>query len=337
MRIQQQTNITPYQPGGTVIVNFPLGVTYEQIKVQLTGGLTCEMIPQARLKVNGKAVWTVAGADLKNENLYDGKTNDDFTFWLDFTQQNAKSSSANGKPTSQAAEMLVACYPSNLFQSFTLEIDIASAAAGAPAAGTGGVVVYTTENDPSGNQYVLKQLFANYSFQTAQNNDIALPVGGSGGIIKQIFYHQTNYAPAWVKSTAYAVGALVSAGGNTYQCATAGTSASSGSGPTGTGSGIADGTAVWNYLYGTGSVSNIQVFNQGVIILQATPAQLAAVQTQYGKVQEAGLLVLDFYLQGLREKLLNTTKSNNVFVRLTTVGGPVNLTGYTRLLDPAGR
>jgi hypothetical protein len=281
MRIQQQTNVTPYQPGGTVIVNFPLGVTYEQIKVQLTGGLTCEQISQARLKVNGKAVFTVAGGDLKNENLYDGKTNDDFTFWLDFTQQNAKSSSANGKPTSQAAEMLVACYPSNLFQSFTLELDIAS---GAPAVGVGGVVVYTTENDPSNNQFVLKQLFANYNFQVAQNNDIALPVGSSGGIIKQLFFHQTNYGVA-----------------------------------------------------GAGSISNIYIFNAGVIIMQATPAQLAAIQTQYGKVQEPGLLVIDWYLQGLREKLLNTTKSNNVFVRLTTTGGPVTLTGYTRLLDPAGR
>ena len=281
MRIQQQNNVTPYYPGGTVIVNFPLGVTYEQIKVQLTGGLTCEQIEQARLKVNGKAVWTVAGGDQKNQNLYDGKTNDDFTFWLDFTQQNAKSSSANGRPTSQAAEMLVACYPSNLFQSFTLELDIASTA---PAVGVGGVTVYTTENDPTTNQFVLKQLFANYNFQAAQKNDIALPVKQSGGIIKQMFMHQSNYGVA-----------------------------------------------------GAGSISNIEVFNQGVTIFEATPAQLAAVQTQYGKVQEAGLTVIDFYLQGLREKMLNTTQSNNVFVRLTTTGGPVLLTGYTRLLDPAGR
>jgi hypothetical protein len=331
MRIQQQTNVTPYSPGGTVIVNFPLGVTYEQIKVALTGGLTAEQIDLATLKVNGKPVFTVRGTDLKTENLYDGKANDDNTVWFDFTQQQAKSSSANGKATSQSAEMLVACYPSNLFQSFTLELEIDSSA---PAGG--GVTCYTTENDPSQNSFILKQLYAQYNFQTAQDNDIALPVGQSGGIIKQLFFHQTNYAPAWVGSTAYAVGALVSNGGNTYQCVTAGESASSG-GPTGTGAGIVDGGAHWNYLYGTGSISNVQVRNAGVIIMEATPAQLATVQDQYGKVQQSGLLVLDYYLQGLREKMLNTTKSNNVFVRLTTVGGPVTLTGYTRLLDPAGR
>lgn len=51
---------------------------------------------------------------------------------------------------------------------------------------------------------------------------------------------------AWAASTAYTAGETVSNGGNNYLCATAGTSAASG-GPTGTGTGITDGTAVWNY------------------------------------------------------------------------------------------
>ena len=56
-------------------------------------------------------------------------------------------------------------------------------------------------------------------------------------------------APAWVASTAYLVGDLVlnDSGSNVYECKTAGTSAGSG-GPTGTGSGISDGTCVWDYL-----------------------------------------------------------------------------------------
>ncbi len=51
---------------------------------------------------------------------------------------------------------------------------------------------------------------------------------------------------AWTASTAYTVGETVSNGGNNYICTTAGTSATSG-GPTGTGTGITDGTAVWSY------------------------------------------------------------------------------------------
>ena len=52
---------------------------------------------------------------------------------------------------------------------------------------------------------------------------------------------------AWAASTAYVVGQQVNNGGLVYRCTTAGTSASSG-GPTGTGSGITDGTAVWTYV-----------------------------------------------------------------------------------------
>lgn len=54
--------------------------------------------------------------------------------------------------------------------------------------------------------------------------------------------------PAWANSTAYAVGDhVLNNGGKAYTCTTAGTSASTGGGPTGTGTGIVDGTCVWDY------------------------------------------------------------------------------------------
>lgn len=52
----------------------------------------------------------------------------------------------------------------------------------------------------------------------------------------------------WTVSTAYTVGQRVNDNGNVYQCTTAGTSASTGNGPSGTGSGIVDGTVVWDYV-----------------------------------------------------------------------------------------
>lgn len=51
----------------------------------------------------------------------------------------------------------------------------------------------------------------------------------------------------WQASTPYALNQQVNNGGNVYKATTAGTSAGSG-GPTGTGSGITDGSAVWSYL-----------------------------------------------------------------------------------------
>jgi hypothetical protein len=57
---------------------------------------------------------------------------------------------------------------------------------------------------------------------------------------------------AWQASTAYAVGQQCSNNSNVYLCTAAGTSASSG-GPSGTGTGITDGGATWNYVRNAGT------------------------------------------------------------------------------------
>lgn len=74
---------------------------------------------------------------------------------------------------------------------------------------------------------------------------------------------------AWAPSTAYTVGQKVNLGGNVYVCATSGTSASSG-GPTGTGSGITDGTVTWNYLHAVpeAAFDNINVANGQTVEIQ---------------------------------------------------------------------
>jgi hypothetical protein len=59
----------------------------------------------------------------------------------------------------------------------------------------------------------------------------------------------TRAAPAkWGKSKAYTTYVRTVNGGSVYECVTSGTSAASGSGPTGTGASIADGTVTWKYL-----------------------------------------------------------------------------------------
>lgn len=70
---------------------------------------------------------------------------------------------------------------------------------------------------------------------------------------------------AWAASTAYTVGVYRKNGATYYRCVTAGTSASSG-GPTGTGSSIADGTAVWEnatIIFGTQGTGTITAFTVG--------------------------------------------------------------------------
>lgn len=60
--------------------------------------------------------------------------------------------------------------------------------------------------------------------------------------------------PTWTITTAFHVGDIVGANGNTYGCITAGTSAGSGTGPSGTSVNITDGTAHWRFI-GIGTAS----------------------------------------------------------------------------------
>jgi len=53
---------------------------------------------------------------------------------------------------------------------------------------------------------------------------------------------------AWAPAAAYDVNAVIRTNGNVYQASVAGTSASAGSGPTGTGASITDGSVTWKYI-----------------------------------------------------------------------------------------
>jgi hypothetical protein len=66
------------------------------------------------------------------------------------------------------------------------------------------------------------------------------------------------YTP-WTVNIGYAIGQVCANGGSEYICTTAGTSSSSGTGPSGTGTGMVDGTVVWDYVP-TGVVTGNWVF-----------------------------------------------------------------------------
>jgi hypothetical protein len=82
------------------------------------------------------------------------------------------------------------------------------------------------------------------SFQTAYSGYVT-------SIGNNLTVTQFSAAP-WVASHVYAQGAGVVNGANVYTCTTAGTSAASG-GPTGTGTGIVDGTARWAFVVAGGA------------------------------------------------------------------------------------
>lgn len=88
---------------------------------------------------------------------------------------------------------------------------------------------------------------------------------------------------------------------------------------------------------GAGAITAVEIKNNGVTIMEATPEEIQYIQSKfYGKVQQAGLLVLDFHLQGLRSKLFNTVLGRNTYMKITT-DGAVNLSVYSRFIDPINR
>lgn len=82
-------------------------------------------------------------------------------------------------------------------------------------------------------------------------------------------------APAWAVTTAYALNAKVTNGANQYIATTGGTS-TTGGGPTGTGTGITDGTVVWNYYSPAGA--DVQMDSIEFNIGQAIQVNAATIQ-----------------------------------------------------------
>lgn len=76
----------------------------------------------------------------------------------------------------------------------------------------------------------------------------------------------TGFRPAWTPSTVYALGANVDANGQIYRCTTAGTSAPSGSGPSGVGTAITDGTVVWRWINAQAIGAKLGVYNETLVV-----------------------------------------------------------------------
>lgn len=73
---------------------------------------------------------------------------------------------------------------------------------------------------------------------------------------------QTGFSKTWAISTAFLVGDNVRTNGNVYRCVTAGTSAATGTGPSGKALGITDGTVVWNWINDSAIDAKVGIYNE---------------------------------------------------------------------------
>lgn len=161
----------------------------------------------------------------------------------------------------------------------------AGAAAGKMKLGTSGmgtVLAAVTLNDPSGtitddvltlsgfSKTVAASATGKIVNATLTDSDDNVKVSGLTANLN------SSAAPNWAGSTVYTVGQKVNNtgnGGEQYNCTTGGTSAASG-GPTGTGTGISDGSVVWDY-YAPGaadiSMDNLEVNSGQNVTINASP------------------------------------------------------------------
>lgn len=179
------TNLQNVAPGNIATLKCPVGQgapTYDQIRLELSGGMTPAHLEYVRGKANGRIFMDEGGGLVVNDrDDYRGIYNDATAVVLDFTEPKAR----NG-----AAEQLLASVPGSLLADLALEIKIA---AGAPA--NGKITAVANYRPPTNNPFIRKMLMTTVSFAAAGSsgapNICYLPVGGAGGKIKRIWIHES--------------------------------------------------------------------------------------------------------------------------------------------------
>lgn len=179
------TNLQNVSPGAVATLKCPVGPgapTYDQIKLELGGGLTPAHIEYVRGKANGRIFHDeLTGTVMNDRDDYRGIFTEAGTLVIDFTEPKAR----NG-----AAEQLLASVPGALLQSLSFEIKLA---AGAPAPST--MSAFAVYRPPTNNPYIRKLLNTTQAFAAAGTeaapNIMYLPTGGNGGKIKRIWLHES--------------------------------------------------------------------------------------------------------------------------------------------------
>lgn len=180
------SNLQNVAPGNVATLKVPAGPgspTYDQIKLELGGGLLPADIEYVRGKANGRIFMDEAsGTVIGLRDAYRGIFTEAGFVVLDFTEPKAR----NG-----AAEQLVASVPGSLLQSLSFEIKIA---AGANALST--LSASANYRPPTNNPFIRKLLNQTQAFPAAGTNGapniMYLPVGGAGGRLKRMWIREVG-------------------------------------------------------------------------------------------------------------------------------------------------
>ncbi len=173
-------------PGKTAIITPGLNATYDKFVLLLGGGVpfVAADLTAIRIKANDIEMFRDTGPNLNSRQAYKNISTAVTEVTIDFTEPHAKGSGAGPNVTSASAQQYAASLPGNLLKKLVIEVDIA---AGASATGT--LACSAEFRGPTVNPYILKRRVFNSAFPGAQDNDLFLPAGGNGGIIKRVWLH----------------------------------------------------------------------------------------------------------------------------------------------------
>lgn len=180
------TNLQNVAPGNTATLKCPAGPgapTFDQLRLELSGGMTPAHILSVRGKGNGRIFLDEQGGLVINRrDAYRGLFTSSANVTLDFTEPKSR----NG-----AAEQLLASIPASLLQDLSFEIKIDAAA---PA--NGRITAKANYRPPTTNPYIRKLLNTTQAFSSAGTdsspNIMYLPVGSSGGKIKRVWVREST-------------------------------------------------------------------------------------------------------------------------------------------------
>lgn len=168
-------------PNGRVSIRLPLGVTYNNIALFLGTNILTSLITNIVVKINGgeRQRWATA-AQMLARNSYNRGFTDTTTLNFDFIEQDAKD---------EAAMTLgaIAATAEAGVQDLTIEFDLGTYVQVAASIITGVAEV----DVPSKNRLVVRNRFFQRVFSGATEEQIVLPSGMNGELLKRIYVFGT--------------------------------------------------------------------------------------------------------------------------------------------------
>lgn len=180
------TNLQNVAASNIATLKVPVGAnspTYDQIRLELSGGAVAADIERVTGKINGRVFYDEgSGTNIQDREEYRGIFTDTSAVVLDFTEPRAR----NG-----AIEQLVTSIPGHLCQDLVFEIRLGSGFEGA-------IKAVANYRPPTSNPYVKKILNTSQAFGAAGTDGapqiMYLPVGSAGGKVKRVWIHENTTA-----------------------------------------------------------------------------------------------------------------------------------------------